>query len=493
MKLVSTDGLWDHQQEYVEKYALVPEHIQLWEPRTGKTRASCKGFLRAIIEENVYRVLITGPKTGCKEVWLDDEVPRAMAELPPYIKWKIIPLLDRNEDRRQILNDLVLERYWRMKDYEEPRVEVVIINRDMLGKLLPELLKWQPQYLIIDELHKFKHSGSVRSRAAFQLGRTAKYRRGLTGTPAARDYRDIYGQWKVIAPRIFGVNKRDFEERYCVFPPSKWQTKPISYKNVPELQKKAFSIATIVFRKDCFDIPESQDVIREISLPKEARDKYDTVVRHHVLELETTKVPMTHTLSRMMQLRQIATGYSRYTDEDTEERETTWLHNAKIETTAEEVDDVVSSGKKIIVFHAFHPEGYALHNYLKHLGIESEMINGKVTGENRSRVISAFQHGELPCVIVQEETASESISLSAADYTIFLSHGPSADTHKQASDRSFKPQNGESPFKLVRIYPRVKGTIEVSLFNMVKKQLSLEEELLKGPISETFQFLAMGG
>jgi SNF2 family DNA or RNA helicase len=193
----------------------------------------------------------------------------------------------------------------------------------------------------------------------------------------------------------------------------------------------------------------------------------------------------------MMQLRQIAIGYARY-NIDEAHRETEWLHTAKIETTAEEVDDIVSTGNKIIVFHSFLPEGYALHSRLKTLGIQSEMINGSITGVHRSAVIRNFQEGELPVVIVQEETASESISLSAADYTIFLSHGANADTHKQASDRSFKAQNNDKTIKLVRIYPRVKGTIEVALHNMVIQKLSLEEQLLKGPRASTFQNIAFG-
>jgi SNF2 family DNA or RNA helicase len=491
MKLVSTEGLWEHQREYVEKFSIVPEHIQLWEPRTGKTRASCKGFVRAILEENVFRVLITGPKTGCREVWANDEVPKALAELPDDMPRKIVCLLDiSGNERRQILHRLVEERSYRIAEGAPPQIEVIIINRDMLDPLLAPLLKWNPQYVIIDELHKFKHAGSLRSRAAFKIARQARFRRGLTGTPAARDLRDIYGQWKIIAPSIFGTNKAAFEERYCVFPPSKWQTKVASYRNVEELQTKAFSIATIFRRKDCFDIPEVQDVPRLITLPKAARSVYDNIVREHILELEDAAIPMTHTLSRMMQLRQIAIGYARY-DKDGG-RETEWLHTAKIEETAEEIDDVVAAGKKIIVFHSFHPEGYALHNYLKHLGIPSELINGKILGTKRSSIIREFQNSSLPVVIVQEETASESISLTAADYTIFLSHGSSADTHKQASDRSFKPQNAAGTIKLVRIYPRVKGTIEVSLYNAVKQKLSLEEQLLSGPRRDAFWSIAYG-
>jgi hypothetical protein len=419
-----------------------------------------------------------------------DEVPKALATLPPEIDRILIPLhASKGNDRRQQLQRLIEERQYRLYNSAAPRVEVVVLNRDMLSPLRFALRQWNPQYFVIDELHKFKHAGSLRSRAAFLIGEKSKFRRGMTGTPAARDYRDVYGQWKVVESSIFGTAIKDFDTRYCVYIPH--VPKPVSYQNIEELRAKAFSIATIKFREDCFDIPSEQEIFLDVTLPREARVLYNRIANEHILELKEMQVPMTHTLSRMMQLRQIAIGYARY-DTDSE-RMTEWIHTTKLDATVDAIEEVVAENEKIAIFHSFLPESYALQEALRLRNINAELISGKVPGPKRSEILRRFKEGNLMVTILQEETASESISLAAADYSCFLSYGPSADTHQQASDRTFKAQNTAGTIKLVRIYPRVKNTVELSLYNMLKNKLKLEELLLTGPRADAFAQVVLPG
>jgi SNF2 family DNA or RNA helicase len=380
---------------------------------------------------------------------------------------------------------------------------VALVNRDVLADLVDALLRWEPQALVLDELHDYKTPSSARARAAFRLGRapSVRFRRGLTGTPASEGYESLYGQWKIISPTTFGTQKQAFLDQYVVFDPYARYPKILGYRNVDELRAKAFRIASIVKRSDCFEIPPEHDVERLYDLPPAARKVYDTIVSDHVLELQTaaeskTELPLRHTFSRLVQLRQVATGYARYWDptrvDDGEDAKTVrWLHDAKIAVVREEVEDIVESGEKVVVFHAFLPEREALMHALKEW--RPLALYGGSSDSERVRALNLFAKSpDYPVIVVQEAVGSLGISLAAANYAVFASFGLARATHIQARDRIFKPA-GEMPGKtLTTIYPMARDSIEIAMRALHASKADAEEFLLSGDRTQNFVNMARG-
>jgi SNF2 family DNA or RNA helicase len=490
-----TYDLWSHQIEHVVEHALKPEWAQLWEPRTGKTLASLRGAVRWINEAKVYHILIVAPKTVCADVWFPQvkEELGAKGFLHEAKVLEVVPLyVGSLKARADHLRWLIVRGKERTTCGLDPIVEVALINYDALDGLADVLLKWGVDAIVFDEAHRVKSASANRSRAAYRLARQARFRRALTGTVAPNGLIDIYGVWKVLSPSTFGTNKAAFMERYCIVNPF-YPSKVEMYKNTDELQQKAFAIASVKLRKDCFDIPPERDEVVEIELPKHVRKIYDKIVNDHVLELkrgdETEEILMTHTLSRLLQLRQICIGYSRH--EVDGERQVTWLHKEKIDYVKAWAEDIVEGGGKVAIFHKFRPEGAAMVQALK--AYHPQVLNGDIKGDDRPGMIARFRHDpNYNVMIAQETVASLGISFREADYTSFLSTGDNHDDHKQARDRTFAPLEEMPHKKLVHGYPRIAKSVEVTLYHMLKRKAKLEELLMTGKLSDSFRAAAYG-
>lgn len=308
---------------------------------------------------------------------------------------------------------------------------------------------------------------------------------------------DMYGQWKIVSPKTFGTNKGDFLERYVQFDPLARYPKILGYKRVEELREKAFAIASIVRRSDCFEIPPEQDVERHFDLPPAARKVYDTIVNDHVLELAGgIEVPVRHTFARLAQLRQIATGYTRYLgpadDPDADlEKKVDWLHDELLSVVRTEVADIVESGEKIVVWHAFSPEREHLLVTLKEYSPLA--MHGGTSDAERARAMRLFaENPNYPVLVVQEQLGALGLSMAAANYACFASFGLSRATHIQARDRIFKPADAVPGKTLTTIYPLARGTVVESMRRLHASKASAEEFLLSGDRTQTFVAMARG-
>ena len=62
----------------------------------------------------------------------------------------------------------------------------------------------------------FKNPNAKMSKAIYRITQRCSYRLGLTGTPVCKGYEDLFMQYKIIDPEIFGRNYRDFEREYIL-------------------------------------------------------------------------------------------------------------------------------------------------------------------------------------------------------------------------------------------------------------------------------------
>lgn len=492
--------LWGHQSAAVDDHGLRPAWALLFEPRLGKTLTTLRSMERWYKEAGIFRVVIVAPKTVCGTVWepeIETHLAPALALRGTEHSAKALQVLDLYsgsfEARKRVLRDSTAKRKSATKVGLAPPLEVVVINYEALGNICDDLLRWGVQGLVLDEGHAVKTPSALRARAAYKLARQARFRRILSGTPAPNGLIDIYGVWKVLSPTIFGTSKKEFTDQYCNMDP-RFPTRVVGYRNIEELKEKAFSIASIVFRKDCFDVPETQDVLRGLTLPESARRVYDTIVNEHVLELDMAKrgkieVPLAHTLSRLVQLRQLSVGYTRYTDENA--RHVDWIHRAKMDACVAEALELIEAGEKVVIFHAFRPEGTEIARLLHEY--KPLALNGSVNPEARTEAVRRFQNDDAyPVIVVQEQVGSLGIALFRAHHTIFLSTGMSHDVHKQARDRTFEPQK-EKKFKLVYIYPYMKDTVETTARKALADKADIEKMLLTGEDrSSAFVAIARG-
>src|SRR5207302_255726 len=65
-------------------------------------------------------------------------------------------------------------------------------------------LKQKWDLVVADEIHRCKAPGGKASRFLARLGKAARFRLGLSGTPMPHSPLDVYAYYRFLDPRIFG-------------------------------------------------------------------------------------------------------------------------------------------------------------------------------------------------------------------------------------------------------------------------------------------------
>lgn len=468
--------IWDHQRERAELYKDEEGWIHKWEPRTGKTRLTHKQMVHWINELGYTRILVTAPQTVCDDVWIQET--RAA-----------FPFMGDGAQSLRILRLYSGTLAFRKSILEQEsnstrnQATVIVVNRDALGPLQKHLIKWNPDVFVLDELHDYKTPGSNRGRAAYEIGKRAKKRRGLTGTIITRDYRDIYGQAKIVDSSVFGTQKEIFEDRYITFS-HKHPDKVIGYKNIDELRTKLSTISDLKLRSECFDIPPEFLVNKKLNLPPKIKALYNEIAKKHVYESPNGKLlSVDHALARLTLLQQLAGG-SLKRDDGTFE----WVHDTLLDAAEEETLEVLASGNKNIIFYRFDQEGEKLIERLAKHG--AALLNGSVKSDKRSPLIKRFQDKDSDCrvLIVQESIGSVGLSFAVTNYVTFYSTSASYGIHKQAKDRIFAP-NTSGTLKLIYTYLQARGTVHTWIASLIRSKQEASNVLLR---NEDFEYAAFG-
>lgn len=425
--------LWPHQQQALDFLAAHPRAFLWHEPRLGKTRT----ILTELAQLKPRRALIVCPKTVAA-VW----------EQETNVLY-IVNLTDGPIPNRTL-----------------PDQGIVLVNYDALQPMVEQLIRWRPQYVCADEIHLAKSAGARRSRALHRICAVSNYARGLSGTPTPQSYKDLYAQFRAIAPEIFGTRLAAFLERYCILHP-KWPSKVIGYRHLDELRSKAFSIAHRVSRDQALGVPPMQEITRRVNLPDAARKIYDTLAQTYTIE----NLDASHALTRSLRLAQITAGI--LPDDCGEER---WLHDAKVDAVIGELSEPLSAGEKGVVFYRFKQEGRKICAALQkaHGPSAAMLLSGETPQGQRTNCIIDFNTAEYPKVLVCQEQLGLGVSFRRANLAVFASSSFDYATFTQCKDRIYAGP-GQAKTFVYLVCPR---TIDVTIREALAKKKSLSDYLL---------------
>jgi SNF2 family DNA or RNA helicase len=313
------------------------------------------------------------------------------------------------------------------------RPDVVVINYDVLGNLMDDLIAWKPEALIGDESHLIKGVSSQRGQAFRRLAWRVKYVRLLTGTPAPNHYGDLWGQL-VALDKVGWQSYTKFADRYLIrhamFP-----SKVIGHRNVEELQQRLLRYVSIVRRDDVFGPDHWQYVTRTIPLDGKAKALYQRLSRDWILDDEG--VSAEHILTRLIRLQQLSAGFL-----PSDTGETLEVHDSKINAVLADLDEIVESGEKAVLFHRFTWEGNKYHEEMakRFPGVPLFRIDGDVPAADRFTAINSFRDCTGSALaVVQTQAGGVGISFATATHALFTSRDFSYTNDQQARDRIFAP------------------------------------------------------
>lgn len=72
-------------------------------------------------------------------------------------------------------------------------------------------------FMVVDESLKIKNFEAIRTRRIIELGKLAKYRLVLNGTPMSRNILDLWAQMEFLSHSILNMNLRRFKNTFCYY------------------------------------------------------------------------------------------------------------------------------------------------------------------------------------------------------------------------------------------------------------------------------------
>lgn len=471
---------YPHQLRALAKIAKVDGKAGLFLPmRTGKTKTAIDWAGIGYYNHGVRRVLIVCP-ISVIDVWASEiekhcSVPEGAVQV-------------------DTLRDTAVEngesvQYWiKHLDPDDYVLHFVIVNYEMVWRNATKskrldafIAEWQPDLVIADEAHKLKNPQSQQSKALMRLGKAARMKLALTGTPIAKAPLDVYGIFRFVDPDVFGMTWPEFKERYAVWEPARYEPRVKvvkAWQNLPELVGKVKAHSFRMKLTDAFPgIPPVTFTNIKTPLGPSARKVYDDMAKEMIAEIgdgryATAKI----VLEKAIRLRQVASGFIK--DENGIEVD---LDDTKLNMLMDLIDSTTAQDEKLVIFCSFIHDYRYIGTMLHTRGISYRSLTGSETDKQKSEAKHDFQTlPSVPVIVCQVQSGSLGIDLSAARLTAFYNLTYNWVEYKQALDRTLNVRDNRPRGAYHLLAP---ATIDVTMLNVLGKRGDLAENLLTNPRS----------
>ena len=308
----------------------------------------------------------------------------------------------------------------------EENYDFTIINYDGTAVVLNELKQANFDLIVIDEANAYKTPSTKRWKNLSKLLTPDTWLWMLTGTPAAQSPVDAFGLAKLVSPNRVPKFSTAWRDRVMVsISKFKWIAKNCATSEV----HRALQPAVRYTKQECLDLPEIIYQTRDVQLSLQASKYYHALKKQLLIEAAGEQVSAVNAAAALNKLLQISAG-AVYTDKhDVIQFDISPRLNALKEVLEETTN-------KVVVFVPFLHAIEVVSEYLTKEGVTSDIINGAVTAQNRHTIITRFQTETDPRVlIVQPQSASHGVTLTAADTVVFWSPVMSVETYLQCIAR----------------------------------------------------------
>ena len=343
--------------------------------------------------------------------------------------------------------------------------EFVVINYDGVAVVKKEILNGGFDMVVVDEANAYKNAQTNRWKILRDIVKDVEWLWMLTGTPAAQSPVDAFGLARLInpegVPKYFGQFRDKVMYKITQYI---WRPKPEAQTIVHNALQPA-----IRFEKEqCLDLPPVTHVEREAPLTAQQKKYYALLKKRMVLHADGESVTAVNAATSLNKLLQISGG-AVYSDEKE-------VIEFDVSNRLKVVQEVIEEAShKVLVFVPFTHTIELLEDFLTKSGIKCAVIQGKVSLNRRTEIISDFQEKENPQVlIIQPQAASHGLTLTAADTIIWYAPVTSVETYLQANARIDRPGQ-HNPMTIVH----VRGSeVETKLYNMLQSNIDNHVKLI---------------
>ena len=304
--------------------------------------------------------------------------------------------------------------------------EFVIINYDGVSIVSDDICKLGFDLIVVDEANAYKTATTKRWKTLAKIMTPSTKLWMLTGTPASQSPLDAFGLARLVAPgnvpKYFTAWRDRVMHQITRF---KWAPKPQAKKEVFNALQPAIRFT----KAECLDLPEVTYQTREIELTPQVKRYYRGIKDQMLVQAAGEQISAVNAAAKLTKLLQISGGAVYSDTHEVVEFDVSPRLNALMEVLDE-------TEHKVIIFVPFRHTIELVAKHLNEQGVTNEIINGEVAAKERSNIINRFQTSEFPRVLViQPQSASHGVTLTAADTVVFWSPVMSVETYLQCVAR----------------------------------------------------------
>jgi len=465
-------------------------YYALWmEQRTGKSKLTIDTAAYNYHQDRIDCLIVVAPN-GVHTNWALDEIP---VHLPEEIKHQIF--LWRSSQSNSIIFRKRQEALIKFQGLSILCINVEATITKAGKEYLTRLLKKRRCLMVIDESTDIKTPGSQRTKSIRALGRLARMRRILTGTPGKP--MDQFSQINFLSPHILDTASfTAFKAEYGV-----WTRKRIAdgrsypvlegYRNLDKLRKLLEPYVYRVTQQQAFpNMPERVYTKHYIELSKQQSRMYHEL-REEYLTLfddgEVVSAPMT--LVRLLRLQQISSGYV-----PTEEGILRQAYSAEEDDTGKVQPERIIPGPnpriealkyilersegKAIIWARFKLDIYLISELIQSMGQECLMYTGAQSHRDKLVAKEEFQRGKVPYLVANQRAAGRGLDFSAADNVIYYSNYFGLETRRQSEDRA---QSGKRTTSVLYTDIVAEDTIDEKIIRALRSDQSLADLITGDP------------
>ena len=343
--------------------------------------------------------------------------------------------------------------------------EFVIINFDGVGIVKKEIMDGDFDLIVVDEASAYKNNKTERWKDLRDLTRVIKGLWMLTGTPAAQSPVDAYGLARLVNPTAVPLYVSHFKDQVMYkVSDFRWIPRP----EAKHIVHKALQPAIRFEKKDCLDLPPVTFVDRDAPLTPQQLVYYKKLKQEMLIEADGEEISAVNAAVKINKLLQISGG-AVYTD-------TGEVLEFDVSSRLKVVHEVVEeTSNKVLVFVPFTHTIELLEKYLTKHGITSEVINGSVSVNKRTDIVTHFQNNPQPKVlIIQPQAASHGLTLTAADTIIWYAPCTSVETYLQANARIDRPGQ-VNPMTIVHLSG---SQVEKRMYSLLRGNVANHSEII---------------
>jgi len=329
--------------------------------------------------------------------------------------------------------------------------------------------------MAIDESTTIKTPTAKRTKNIIGLGKYAKYRRVMTGSPITKNPLDLYTQCEFLDPYLLDfASYYAFRNRYAEMKTMHLRGRSIqvvhAFQNLSELSDKLQPFSYRVLKEDCLDLPPKNFIKRHITLTPEQKKVYEQMKKQAMAVLNGKVTSTMTVLTQLMRLHQITCGH--FTADDGSVQT---INNNRVNELLNILEE--TEGKAIIWANYQKDITQIVESIEKEYGPGSVVdYYGLTAQEDRQDNIRQFQ-SDPKCrfLVGTPSTGGYGITLTAANTVIYYSNGYDLEKRLQSEDRAHRIGQKKNVTYIDII---AEDTVDEKIVKALRNKINIASEVL---------------